>query len=184
MLDSPFVFEPHLTPEEYQKLGILALRWSHIDHIIGNCLRVMLRQTEQEAIVTIFSLSTQHRLEHMKKLVTVSPLNSDAQAAFDELLAIMKGIQFVRNGVVHAILLDDETEGHVFHLRSKERNLTKAEVFATEELTNYAGHAVKSLRYALGLKGSDPSTRHPLPDRPDVPEFLRHLVSARKPPRK
>jgi hypothetical protein len=91
----------------------------------------------------------------------------------------MKGIQFVRNNVIHAIVLDDLDEGHVFHLRSKRRSLTKAEIFSAEELTNYAAHAAISLRYALGLKDV-PGARRPLPDRPDIPKFLRELIPTRK----
>lgn len=180
MLDTPFRFETELSPEDYQKIGVLALRWSHIDHILGNCLKVMLRQTDEEAVHTVFSLSTSQRLNQMKKLSKLNLLNSDAQLALDELQAVMKGIQYVRNSVVHAIVIDDVNEGHAFHLRSKQRTLTKAQVFATEELTNYAAHAVLSLRYALGLKGLDPSTRLPLPGRPVIPTFLQALISAPK----
>jgi hypothetical protein len=180
MLDSPFTFEDELTADDYQRIGRLALKWSHIDHIIGNCLKVMLGQTDEQAVVTVFSLGARQRLNQIKELAALKPLNPDAQIAFDELRAVMAGLQFVRNGVVHAIIVSDDREGHVFHLRSKKRNLTKSEVFATEEITNYAAHAVLSLRYALGLKGADPAARHPLPERPEIPEFLRELIPIRK----
>jgi hypothetical protein len=64
----------------------------------------------------------------------------------------------------------------VFHLRSKKRTLTKAQIFSAEELTNYAAHAVYSLRYALGSKELSPGERYALPDRPEIPEFLRGLI--------
>jgi len=143
MIDTPFRFESELSPEDYQKIGVLSLRWSHIDHVIGNCLKVMLRLSDEEAIVAIFPLSTHQRLDHMKKVAKLNGLPADAQTALDELRVVMTGIQYVRNNVVHAIIVDDETEGHVFHLRSKERSLTKAEVFC------YRG--IDQLRRSCGL---------------------------------
>lgn len=175
MLQTPYLFEPNLSPEDYQRLGVLSLRWSHTEHVIGNCLKTMLRLTEQEAIVMVFPLGLEQRLGRMKDLAAISDLNAEAQVALNELLLIMKGIQFVRNNVVHAIVVDDAKDGHVFHLRSKQRALTKAQIFSAEELTNYAAHAAYSLRFALGLKG-DVGQRHPLPDRPEIPEFLRELI--------
>jgi hypothetical protein len=58
MIPSPFWFEGKLTPEDYQKLGKLSLRWSHIDHLIANCLKKLLRLTDDEA--RLVGLSTQH----------------------------------------------------------------------------------------------------------------------------
>jgi len=149
-------------------------------HVIGNCLKAMLRLSDEEAIVAIFPLSTHQRLDHMKKIAKLNGLPADAQTALDELRVVMTGIQYVRNNnVVHAIIVDDETEGRVFHLRSKRTFTHEGRGFATAEWTNYAAHAVLSLRYALGLKGADPGARHPLPDRPEVPEFLRELIPPR-----
>jgi hypothetical protein len=62
MLETPFRFEPSLTPGEFQKLGQLTLRWSHIEHIIGNCLKVMLRLSDDEAVIMVFRLSLEERL--------------------------------------------------------------------------------------------------------------------------
>ena len=50
MLKSPFDYESEFSAEELQKIGALSLRWSHIDHIIGNCLRVMLRLSDEEPL--------------------------------------------------------------------------------------------------------------------------------------
>ncbi|MBR0993966.1 hypothetical protein JQ580_24905 [Bradyrhizobium japonicum] len=63
MIPSPYNFEPALSDQEYAKLGILALRWSHIEHILGNCLKVILRLTDEEAVIVVFSLSADQRAE-------------------------------------------------------------------------------------------------------------------------
>ncbi len=39
ILPSPFRFEAKLSAEAFEKLGRLSLRWSHIDHMIANCLK-------------------------------------------------------------------------------------------------------------------------------------------------
>jgi hypothetical protein len=179
MLDTPFRYEAELSPEDYQKIGQLSLKWSQTEHVIGNCLKVMLRLTDEEAIAMVFPLSLDMRLARIEALSEINPLNADARAAFDELKLVMKGIQYVRNSVAHAVVIEDTKEGHVFHLRSKDRTLTKAEIFSIEELTNYAAHAVLSLRYALGFKGVEGS-RHTLPERPEIPPFLRTVIQVQK----
>ena len=78
---------------------------------------------------------------------------------------------YVRNNVVHAIAIKNETGDYDLHLRSGNRTLTKDQVFSTEELTNYLAHAVYSLRYAIGVANA-PGMRHTLPDRPPIPDFL------------
>jgi hypothetical protein len=90
----------------------------------------------------------------------------------------MKGIQMVRNNVIHAVIMDGKTD-QLFESRSKQRSLTKTQIFETEELTNYAGHAALLLRNELGDKdpiGAPP----PLPARPSIPQFLRSLIPAPK----
>jgi hypothetical protein len=177
MLQSPFLFESELSAEDYQTLGRLSLKWSHFEHVIGNCLRVMMRLNEDEAIVVVFPMSLDQRFRHLKELAKLNTLNAEATAALNALTGIIKGIQYVRNGVVHAIAIPDPREGHVFHLRSKQRTLTKAQIFSTEELTNYAAHAAYALRCALGVKDT-PDARHTLPERPAIPEFIpRDLIS-------
>jgi hypothetical protein len=180
MLETPFNFEPGLTPEDYQKLGQLSLRWSHTEHVIGNCLKTMLRLTEDEAIAIVFPLSLEQRLSRMRELAKLAPLNAEAAPALVELLYIMPGIQYVRNNVAHAVvIMDPDEKDHRFHLRSKQRSLTKAQIFDTEEITNYAAHVAYSLRFALGVK-DNPGARHALPDRPEIPEFLRASIPIRK----
>jgi len=180
MIPSPYNFEPALTDQEYAKLGVLTLRWSHIEHILGNCLKVILRLTDEEAVIMVFSLGADQRAERINQLAKLVPLPEHAQRAFDELRPILKGIQYVRNNVVHSIVGADDSDGHVFHLRSKQRSLTKAQVFSTEELTNYAGHLVIALRYGLGFKDGVPPTEYSFPERPEIPEFLRSVVQFKK----
>lgn len=175
MIDTPFQYETWLTPAEYEKLGELSLRWSHLDHIIGNCLSAMLKLSTEEAVIMVFSLDASRRLEKLKKLAKIKRLNKDARTALDALSEVMTYIMQVRNNLIHAIMIEDDQDGAVFHLRSKKRTLTKEQAFSIEELTNYAAHAALSLRYALGIKGS-PGERHPLPEKPDVPDFLHNPI--------
>lgn len=173
MLETPFRFEPSLTDAEFKKLGQLTLRWSHIEHIIGNCLKVMLRMTDEEAHEVIFPQFLDWRLQKMKALEKLRPLAGDAKLAFDELHQIMPYIQYVRSNVVHAIVVPlNNDEDFAFHLRSKNRTFSKDEILSVEEITNYAAHVVLSLRLALGMKDA-PDARHPLPDRPALPAFLQ-----------
>lgn len=88
----------------------------------------------------------------------------------------MRGIQPVRNNVVHSILLWTDGGYTGFHLRSKGRTLTKEQVFATEELTNYAAIAVLNFRYALGEKEHADEVPPPLPARPNIPDFLQTSI--------
>lgn len=173
MLKSPFRYEEWLTSAEFEKVGELSLRWSHIDHIIGTCLMVMLRLSDEQAIIMVFPLSLDQRLNRLKKLSKLKRINKDAKAALDGLTQVATYIQQVRNIVIHAILADDPNEGLVFHLRSKTRSLTKQQVFEIEELTNYAAHAALALRFALEIKGAR-GERHPLPDMPAIPKFLHN----------
>lgn len=175
MLQTPFLYEESLTPEDFQKLGQLALRWSHIDHIVGNCLKVMLGLSDEKAVVMVFSLGQDQRLKKLKQVADIAAPNPDACAALEGLRGVMGYIQQVRNNVIHAIMVEDPDQGQTFHLRSKGRSLTKEQVFSIEELTNYAAHAALSLRYALGLKGS-PGEHHPLPDKPAIPEWLHNYT--------
>jgi len=172
MLETPFNFEPDFMPEEWQKLGQLTLRWSHIEHVIGNCLKVMLRLSDEEAIVVVFPMSLETRMTRIADLAKLTPLNAQAKAAYDELRYAVSAIQHVRNNVVHSVVLRDASGEHHFELRSKQRKLSKTQIFAAEELTNYAAYAAISFRYALGLKGH-PDAQFPLPYRPQIPEYLQ-----------
>jgi hypothetical protein len=92
-----------------------------------------------------------------------------------ELRALMRGIQYVRNTVIHAIVEPAHDTEHNFRLHSKNRDLSKQQIFSVENLTNYAAHVVTALRFSLGFR--DGSTfPYTLPDRPEIPEFLRSVT--------
>jgi hypothetical protein len=175
MIPIPWRLEPNLTPEDFQKIGQLAVRWSHTDHLIGNCLKTILRLSDDEAMVIVFPMNTEARLNRITELNDVNPLNEHAQDALNELKPIMKGIQFVRNNVIHAFVSEDTKGGHLFHLTSKDRTLTKAEIFSAEDITNYAGHLALALRLALGIAGASGHS-YAWPDRPEIPNFLRSVI--------
>ena len=84
---------------------------------------------------------------------------------------VMPGLRQVRNNVAHAVLKDDGTAQQIFESRKTKRVFTKAQIFATEELTNYAAHAALVLRDKLGEK--DPAgAPGPLPARPQIPSWF------------
>jgi hypothetical protein len=176
MIPSPYRFERNISDQELAKLGILTLRWSHTEHILANCLRVMLRLSEKEGRVMVFPLHLEQRINRITEIAEITPLPPHASAAFEELKPIMKGIQYVRNNVIHSIVLESESDGHLFHLRSKNKSLTKAEVFSVEEITNYATHLVRAFRFALGEKDGPDPVLYPWPKRPEIPEFLRSVI--------
>ena len=138
MIPAPYAFDPELTDPEFAKLGVLSLRWAHLENLLANCLKLMLRL---------------------------------GQNAREELKPVMKGIQYVRNNVIHATVEEHDDEGHVFHLRSKLRSLTKAQVFSVEEIANYAAHLALGIRYALGFSGG-PGHHYAWPDRPKYQHFF------------
>ena len=170
-MNSPFQYEKWLSPTEFQKLGELTLKWSHLDHIIGNCLAAMLRLSAKRVVIMVFPLTTHDRLEKIKALAKTKRLNEDAVAALNALNGVMNYILQVRRNIIHAIMIEDDQDGPVFHLRSKKRTLTKEQAFSIEELTNYAAHAAFSLLHAVSPRGHRVRP-HPLPDKPDVPDFL------------
>jgi hypothetical protein len=171
MIPTPFRYEANLTPEDFQKIGQLSLRWSHTDHIIANCLKVMLRLTDEEAILMVFPLSLDLRIQRIEAHRKLKKLPPDADHAFTELKAAMEIFRPVRNFVAHALLRDEARGEQVFEFRSKGKKMTKMQIFETEELTNYASHAALVFRYALGEKNSDVPS--PLPNRPRIPMSLR-----------
>jgi hypothetical protein len=176
MIPSPWRFEPDISDQDLAKLGILTLRWSHIEHTLGNCLKVMLRLTDDEAAKIIFPQRQEWRANKIAELIEINTYDSHAVAAFQELRPLLKGLSGVRANIVHAVAVEHDTEGHIFHLRSKQKSLTRAEIFSCEELINYAAHLVRAFRYALGFKGETEPMHIAWPDRPEIPEFLRSSV--------
>ena len=166
MIGSPWQFEPEISDQDLAKVAILMVRWSHIEHYLANCLRVMLRLTEDEAVAMSWPLPVERRIAKIAEIAELTPIHPHAMKAFKELRPVMQGLITVRNNVVHAILLEDEIEGHVFHLRSKRKNLTKEQLFATEELTNYAAHLCQAMRFAIGFKNQPEPMIYEWPDRP------------------
>jgi len=167
MIAVPYKFEPELSAQEFMKLGQLSIRWSHIEHILGMCLKRMLRLSDDEAIIVVFPLSLDQRLTRIRQLAESTPVGELAVRPLNELKLIMPAIQYVRNNVIHAFVTEDE-----FRLHSKQRTLTKAEVFSAEELTNYAAHVTVALRYALGFEFDTEGHSYTLPERPEIPDFL------------
>jgi hypothetical protein len=97
-----------------------------------------------------------------------------ATHALDELCLLLTGLRQVRNNVAHAVLMHDGTADQIFESRKTRRVFTKAQIFATEELTNYAAHAALVLRDELGDK--DPvGAPGPLPPRPEIPGWFGKL---------
>ena len=93
MLQSPFRFDTELSQEDFERLGRLSLRWSHIDHMIANCLKVLLGLDEDQARIIIFPLTSDLRLQRMDKLAKLKPLPSPkATKAFRELRTVMGGL--------------------------------------------------------------------------------------------
>jgi hypothetical protein len=63
---------------------------------------------------------------------------------------------------------------HIFESRKTRRGFTRAQIFETEELTNYAAHAALVLRHELGDR--DPANPpDPLPSRPEIPDWFGRL---------
>jgi hypothetical protein len=174
VIPTPFNFEPTLSDQEFMKIGHLSIKWSHLEHIIGNCLKVILRLSDDEARVIVFPLSLEQRMTRIGELAEIGSISERSQRLFYELRALLKGIQYVRNNVIHAIVELGE-DGHTFHLRSKNRSLTKEQVFSIDDITNYTAHVVMALRFSLGFKDGS-VLDYTLPDRPEIPEFLRSLV--------
>jgi len=134
----------------------------------------MLRLSDDAATVMVFPMNAETRLNRLCELNEIAPLSNEGQRILAELRPIMRGLQLVRNNVIHAFVREDTQDGVTFHLRSKDRVLTRGQVFSSKELTNYAGHLALALRLAIGVEGSAYS--YALPDRPDIPEFLRSTI--------
>jgi hypothetical protein len=144
-------------------------RWSHIDHVLANCLKRLLRLEDDEAQVVVFQLTADQRFDRILELDKLKPLRKKKAArALEELCLLMGGLRQVRNNVAHAVLMHDGTAYQIFASRKTLRTFTKAQILETEELTNYTAHAALVLRDELGDK--DPAgAPGPLPARPKYP---------------
>ena len=153
MIPTPYRFEPEFSDQDFAKIGQLTLRWSLMDHTIGNCLRRLLDMSPKTATVLIFPLSLDHRMSHIGRFAELQPLEPMPQALFAELKPLVKAMQYIRNNAVHGIVIDvGAGEEPYFELRSKNRKITKAQLFACEDLINYTAHVVQAFRFSLGEK--------------------------------
>jgi hypothetical protein len=176
MISCPF--EYHLTDQEMQKLGELSLTWSHTDHTIGNCLKAVLNFNDDEAIALIFPLGLEQRVRWLRGLT--DRMNGSAQAALEEFHSVLPGLSAVRNLGVHGVIIADTIDGPLFHLRSKDRILTKDDFFACEEFTNYCARVAYAIRFALFAPADVKGWPLTLPERPEIPGALAPYIQSGK----
>lgn len=174
MIKTPYLFEPKFSDQEFMQIGRFAIRWSHIDHTIGNCLRRLLDMSPKHATVMIFPLSLDHRISHIEKLAKRQPMDDRSANLFAELKPLIKAMQFVRNTALHGVVIDlDDSREPYFELRSRGRHLTKSDILTCDDLINYTAHVTMAFRLSLGDKDNWPEgDSYALPDRPPIPEFL------------
>jgi hypothetical protein len=166
-------FEFSLDEAEYAQIGKLFLTWSHIEHLIANCLKAALNISDDDAIKQVHGKNFEQRMIHLRKLQ--HKMNDDAKAAFVALDNSFEYLQVLRNLVAHCILIDDSQDGTLFHLRSKDRTFKKADILESAEFTNYCAMVAMSLRYALGIS-NDMKARRPLPPKVKMPYGLQHYA--------
>jgi len=77
MIETPFLFEEKISDADFQTIGKLALRWAHIEHILGNCLKVLLRLSVDEAVTIVFPMSLDERLQKIKAIAKLNGLTED-----------------------------------------------------------------------------------------------------------
>jgi hypothetical protein len=173
MIATPYMFEARLSAEEFQRIGQFACRWALIEHTIGNCLRRLLDLEPKPARVMIFPLSLDLRMTRIGELIKDNPLNDFQMMLFQELKPLIRAMQYLRTSTLHGIVVDlgGDAEPY-FHLRSKNRDVTKQQLFGCEDLINYTAHVTLAFRLTLGEKHDPWARTYALPDRPPIPEFL------------
>src|ERR1700730_6075554 len=171
MISCPFEYD--LTGDELKKLGEMSLTWSHTEHIIGLCLKELLKFSDDEAIAIVFQLPLENKLRYLRTFH--ARMDSIAMEVLKEFEFIMRGIQPLRNSIIHVILIDDTKDGILFHNRSKDRTFLKADVFACEEITNYAAHLAHALFHAIRLPTSL-GWRTSWPEKPAIPGWPRGVL--------
>lgn len=186
MIPTPYKFEASFTREEFQKLGQFASRWAHIEHTIGNCLRRVLNMDAGHATIVVFPLGLEMRMQRIGEVMKRYPLPPEPTALYGELRPLVTAMQYLRNTVLHGVVIGEEVEYDtpVFHLRSKGRNISKAELFGCEDLINYAAHVALAFRLSLGEKEDFRGPTYALPDRPPIPDFLPNECRAFPKPNK
>jgi len=175
MIKTPYHFEAILSDQEFQKIGQFACRWAHIEHTIGNCLRVMLEMEMEPATAMIFPLTLDQRMERISKLAEQRFLTGYQFALLAELKPLIRAMQFLRTTALHGVVMSLGDDDNIyFHLRSKGRNINITDLFSCEDLINYAAHVTQAFRLSLGDKTYEGHEGHTyaLPARPPVPDFL------------
>jgi hypothetical protein len=173
MIPTPYNFEANFLPEEFQKIGQFASRWAHIEHTIANCLRTLLGFDPKQATVMIYPLTIDTRMSRIGEHIKLRPLQPYQMGLYEELKPLIRAMQFLRTTVLHGVVIDfNSAEEAFFHLRSKNRMVTKSQLFGCEDLINYAAHVTQAFRLSLGEKPDDRGSTYALPDRPPIPEFL------------
>src|SRR5437879_4166357 len=122
-------FEFSLSDPELKTLGVLFLTWSHTEHLIGDCLKGLLGLSSEDAIKQVHDISFNDRMIKLRGLK--DKMNDDAKAAFELFDSSFEYLQALRNLVAHCILIDSD-EGTLFHVRSKDRTLSKTDIFESE----------------------------------------------------
>src|SRR5262245_20555807 len=145
-----------------------------VEHILKNCLRVMLGLSLKEANLMVYPLSVEIVLQKIDGLHKIKPPRAKAAQVYAELKPIIRSLQAVRNDAVHSVIKETD-RGLVFENRARGRTITKEEIFSCETLTNYASQLVLAFRYALGFKEGPKPPRN-LPPRPEIPNFLKSQI--------
>ena len=169
MIETPCRFEQNFSGDELRKIGQFTLRWSYIEHTVANCLRVLLSMESKPATVMVFPLSLHERMVRIGKLDEFQPMPPEAKALYNELTPLIIGMQYVRNATIHGVFVDFLADEPFWHLRSKNRELTEAQLVSCEELINYTAHVAEAFRISLGGKEAE---RDPLPPKDDPGRFV------------
>jgi len=173
MIRTPYNFSANLSDQEFQKIGEFACCWAHIEHTVGNCLRRMLNMNPKEATIMVFPLSLDQRMTKIGQLLDLAPLSERHAALFGELKPLIRAQQILRTNILHGVFIDIfEEEEPFWHLRSKNRDVSKTEILACEDLINYTAHVVEAFRLLLGDELNPEGLVYALPNRPAIPEFL------------
>jgi hypothetical protein len=80
-------------------LGQFALRWSHIEHTVANCLRVLLDIDPKAATIMVFPLSLHDRMDRIGKFDKLRPIPPETKTLFLELKPLVFAMQYVRNAM-------------------------------------------------------------------------------------
>ena len=126
------------------------------------------------------------RMQRIGEVIKRCPLTPEQTGFFAELTPCIKAMQYLRNTVLHGVVIGDDAEDDppFFHLRSRNRNIYKADLFACEDLINYAAHVTLAFRLSLGDTEGPWAQHYALPDRPPIPEFLPNEYRAFPMPRR